>query len=108
MKKKLIKNTIRSLALVFSVAIATSCVSCGGGGGNFSGTLNVLFPNSGITDDKFVDNSTTRAIEEFTGQKVNYSQMLGLPRRTTYRRFAGGGIFSDKNAAAAHSTKTSF
>lgn len=77
MKKKLIKNTIRSLALVFSVAIATSCVSCGGGGGNFSGTLNVLFPNSGVTDDKFVDNSTTRAIEEFTGQKVNYSQMLG-------------------------------
>ena len=77
MKKKLIKNTIRSLAVVFSAAMAVSCASCGGGGSDFSGTLNVLFPNSGITDDKFVDNSTTRAIEEFTGQKVNYSQMLG-------------------------------
>ena len=77
MKKKLIKNAVRLSALVFSVAMAVSCTSCGGGGGDFSGTLNVLFPNSGITDDKFVENSTTRAIEEFTGQKVNYSQMLG-------------------------------
>lgn len=76
MRKNAFKNTLRILALGFSVTTAFSCVACGGGG-DFSGTLNVLFPNSGITDDKFVENSTTRAIEEFTGQKVNYSQMLG-------------------------------
>lgn len=78
MRKNLLKkNTLGALALAVSMTAAFSFTACGGGGGEFSGTLNVLFPNSGMTDDKFVENSTTRVIEEFTGRKVNYFQMLG-------------------------------
>ena len=39
--------------------------------------LNVLYPNSGMTNTEFANGRTTRYFEELTGYKVKYEQVLG-------------------------------
>ena len=79
MAKKSFRNILRLTAIPVSATAVLSGAACGSGESDFeqSGTLKALFPNSGITDAEFVDNSTTRLLEEITGQKVEYAQMLG-------------------------------